>query len=82
MKKLFVILFTLTLCANVLPVLAVDVVSSATVDVATFPELTDHPETKTLVIYFSTNDTVKAVALVAADAVGADVFEVLYGWAL
>ena len=77
MKKLFTILFALILCVNALPAIAVDAVSSATVDVAAFPELTEHKDAKTLVIYFSTDDTVKAVALTAADALEADVFEIV-----
>jgi flavodoxin len=77
MKKLFAILFALILCVNALPVLAVDAVSSATVDIAAFPELTEHEDAKTLVIYFSTDDTVKAVALTAADVLKADVFEIV-----
>ena len=77
MKKLFAILISLILCVSAVPAMAVDAVSSATVGIESFPELTEHEETKTLVIYFSTNDTVKAVALVAADALEADVFEVI-----
>ena len=77
MKKLLTILFVLILCASTMPAMALDAVSSATVDVATFPELAEHGNAKTLVIYFSTDDTVKAVALVAADALIADVFEIV-----
>ena len=77
MKKLLATLFALILCVNVMPALAVDAVSSATVNVETFPELTEHEDAKTLVIYFSTDDTVKAVALVAAEALAADVFEIV-----
>ena len=77
MKKLLAILFSLILCVSAVPALATDAISSATVNVTAFPELTEHEDAKTLVIYFSTDDTVKAVALVAADALGADVFEVI-----
>ena len=52
-------------------------VSSATVSIESFPELKEHENAKTLVIYFSTDDTVKAVALTAADALEADVFEII-----
>lgn len=77
MKKLCAILFSLILCLNALPAMAVDAVSSATVNIAAFPELTEHEDAKTLVIYFSTDDTVKAVALTVADALAADVFEIV-----
>ncbi|MBR5383501.1 MAG: flavodoxin [Clostridia bacterium] len=77
MKKLLTVLLALILCINVMPALALDAVSSATVNVEVFPELADHEDAKTLVIYFSTDDTVKAVALVAADILEADVFEVI-----
>ena len=70
-------LISLILCVSAVPATAVDAVSSATVSIEAFPELTEHADAKTLVIYFSTNDTVKAVALVAADALEADVFEVI-----
>ena len=62
------------LCA---PAFAVDAVSSATVDIDTLPVMEAHEGASTLVIYFSTDDTVKAVALTAADALGADVFEII-----
>ena len=54
-----------------------DAVSSATVDITALPEMKENEDADVLVIYFSTNDTVKAVALTAADALGADVFEVV-----
>lgn len=76
MKKaiLFLAVFIL-----VLPVsgLAVDAVSSATVSITEVPETVAHEDAKTLVIWFSTNDTVKAVALTAADALEADSFEIV-----
>ena len=77
MKKLFTLLLALALCACSLSAMAVEAVSSATVGVEVFPEIPEHQDATTLVIYFSTNDTVKAVALTAAEAVGADVFEVV-----
>ena len=77
MKKLIVVLISLILCVSTVPAMALDAVSSATVSIEAFPELTEYENAKTLVIYFSTNDTVKAVALVAADALEAGVFEVI-----
>lgn len=79
MKKLFALLIILILCVAALPVLAegADAVSSATVNITSFPTVTEHEDAKVLVIYFSTDDTVKAVALTAAEALEADVFEVI-----
>ena len=76
MKKMFALLIALMM---VLPVsgLAVDAVSSATVSITEVPETVAREDTKTLVIWFSTNDTVKAVALTAADAMEADSFEIV-----
>lgn len=76
MKKVLILLTALMM---VLPVsgLAVDAVSSATVSITEVPEATARENAKTLVIWFSTDDTVKAVALTAADAVGADSFEIV-----
>ena len=54
-----------------------DAVSSATVDITMLPEMKENEDADVLVIFFSTNDTVKAVALTAADTLGADVFEVV-----
>lgn len=54
-----------------------DAVSSATVDITALPELKENEDADVLVIYFSTNDTVKAVALTAADTLGAVVFEIV-----
>ena len=75
MKRLFALLIALMM----LPVsgLAVDAVSSATVNITEVPETVAHEGAKTLVIWFSTNDTVKAVALTAADALEADSFEIV-----
>ena len=77
MKKLFAILLSLILCMATISAVAVDAVSSATVSIDFFPELKEHENAKTLVIYFSTDETVKAVALSAADALEADVFEIV-----
>jgi len=76
MKKMITFLVALIL---VLPGsgLAVDAVSSATVNITEVPEAVVHEGAKTLVIWFSTNDTVKAVALTAADALEADTFEIV-----
>ncbi len=75
MKKMFALLIALMM----LPVsgLAADAVSSATVSITEVPETTTHENAKTLVIWFSTNDTVKAVALTAADTLEADSFEII-----
>ena len=77
MKKLFAILLSLILCMGTVSAVAVDAVSSATVSIEFFPELKAHEDAKTLIIYFSTDDTVKAVALVTADALEADAFEIV-----
>ena len=76
MKKPLAILIVLMM---VLPVsgLAVDAVSSATVSITEVPETVVREKANTLVIWFSTNDTVKAVALTAADAMEADSFEIV-----
>ena len=76
-KKTFAILLSLVLGMTCFSALAVDAVSSATVNVTTLPEIQEHENANTLVIWFSTNDTVKAVALTAADALGADNFEIV-----
>ena len=69
----------LTVFILVLPIsgLAVDAVSSSTVNITEVPETAAHEDAKTLVIWFSTNDTVKAVALTAADVLEADSFEIV-----
>ena len=63
------------LCAAVLPAFAADAVSSATLNITELPEIRENPDAKILVIYFSTDDTVKAAARTIADALDADVFE-------
>ena len=77
MKKLILMLLSLALCVCMTSAAAEDAVSSATVNVTAYPELQEHENAKTLVIYFSADDTVKAVALVVADALEADAFEVV-----
>ena len=76
MKKVIVFL---VVSLMLLPVsgLAMDAVSSATVNITEVPETAAHEDAKTLVIWFSTDDTVKAVALTAADALEADAFEIV-----
>lgn len=76
MKKMFALLIALMM---VLPVsgLAADAVSSATVSITEVPETVAREDARTLVIWFSTNDTVKAVALIAADALEANSFEIV-----
>ena len=57
--------------------LAVDAVSSATVNITEVPDLKAHDNAQAIVIWFSTDDTVKAVALTVADALEADSFEIV-----
>ena len=77
MKRLMVLLTALILCLYVLPAFAADAVSSATVNITTLPELTGREDAPTLVVWFSTDDTVKAVAYTIADTLNADVFEIV-----
>ncbi len=56
---------------------AVDAVSSATLSVKTMPAISEHVDSNTLIVYFSTNDTLRAIARIAADEIGADVFEIV-----
>ena len=76
-KKALIIFLALVLGMTCFSALAVDAVSSATVNVTVLPEMQEHENADTLVIWFSTNDTVKAVALTVADALGADNFEIV-----
>ena len=77
MKKLTALLMALLLMTAALPAFAANAVSSATVNISSLPELKENPDTSALVVYFSTDDTVKAVSYTIADALGADVFEIL-----
>ena len=78
MKRITAAIIVLLALGCVLPAYAgEDAVSSATVDITVLPEMKENEDADVLVIYFSTNDTVKAVALTAADALGADVFKVV-----
>ncbi len=77
MKKLTVLVFALVLCLAGLPALAVDAVSSATVSITELPDLKENSDAASLVIFFSTDDTVKAVAYTIAETLEADIFEVV-----
>ena len=77
MKKMTALVLTLFLCLSVLPAFAVDAVSSATVNISTLPVLEENPNAKSIVIFFSTDDTIKAVAYTTAETLRADVFEVV-----
>ncbi len=76
-KRILTILLALMLAMSCVPAFAEDAVSSATVNVASFPAVAEHEDANVLVVYFSTDDTVKAVALTAAEALEADVFEIV-----
>ena len=56
---------------------AEDAISSATLSVDMVPELNENTDAKILVAYFSTDDTIRAVALTAASVLSADVFEIV-----
>ena len=73
MKKALIIVLSLVLLCGVS--LAEDAVSSATLSVDRLPavELTG---SSILVVYFSTDDTVRAAAYTIADALSADLFEI------
>ena len=79
MKKLLsvslmiLIVIVLQLCA----VSAEDAVSSATLSVNMVPQVQKNENASVLVVYFSTDDTIRAAALTAADALGSDVFEIV-----
>lgn len=79
MNRLFSILLGLMLALGmVLPTAAAeDAVSSATVGITAMPERAQNPDSTILVMYFSTDDTVKAVAAVVAGALDADIFEIV-----
>ena len=71
------LLVALIALMGVAPAFTEDAVSSATVSITAMPAAEEHPGTGILVLYFSTDDTVKAVARVAADALQADLFEIV-----
>ena len=76
-KRIAVLVMMLMVGACSQAVFAEDAVSSATVDITSVPALQETDSATTMMVYFSTDDTVKAVALNAAEAVGADVFEIV-----
>lgn len=76
-RRIAAVLLALMVVTGSQAVSAEDAVSSATVDITGMPAIQESDEATTLVIYFSADDTVKAVALAAADAIGANVFEVV-----
>ena len=76
-KRILTPLLALVLAMSCVSAFAEDAVSSATVNIASFPAVSEHENAKVLVMYFSTDDTVKAVALTAAEALEADVFEIV-----
>ena len=77
MKKWTALLAALLLGMAALPAYAADAVSSATVSIPSLPDLGNTPDASALVLYFSTDDTVKAVAYAIADTLDADVFEIV-----
>ena len=79
MNKSFAILLGLILVLGTVstPAVAEDAISSATVNITTLPELKENQNATSLVIFFSTDDTVKAVAYTVAETLRADVFEVV-----
>ena len=75
-SKISVLILAALICLINIPVSAEDTISSATIDVSALPDVAAHDDATTLVVYFSTNDTIRAAALTAADALDADVFEI------
>ena len=73
MKKVFLALLCLLLACG--PSLAEDAVSSATLSVDRLPAV-ESTGSSVLVVYFSTDDTVRAAAYTIADALSADLFEI------
>ena len=73
MKKAVLLLLSLLLICGVS--LAEDAVSSATLSVDRLPEIREE-DSSVLVVYFSTDDTVRAAAYTVADALSADLFEI------
>ena len=79
MNRFFSILLGLILVLGIVlpPAVAEDAVSSATVNISALPVLDENPRAKSLVIFFSTDDTVKAVAYTVAETLRADVLEIV-----
>ena len=79
MKKLLLFVSILILAAftALCTAAAEDAVSSATLSVNALPQVQENENASVLVVYFSTDDTIRAAALTAADALSADVFEIV-----
>lgn len=73
MKKMILVLFSLLLVCSFS--LAEDAVSSATLSVDRLPAV-ESTGSSILVVYFSTDDTIRAAAYTIADALSADLFEI------
>ena len=73
MKKVMALLTALLLICSVS--FAEDAVSSATLSVDRLPEI-ESTGSSILVVYFSTDDTIRAAAYTVADALSADLFEI------
>lgn len=73
MKKMILVLFGLLLVCSFS--LAEDAVSSATLSVDRLPAV-ESTSSSILVVYFSTDDTIRAAAYTIADALSADLFEI------
>lgn len=72
MKKILVILLSLLTCGISL---AEDAVSSATLSLDHLPSV-ESAGSNILVVYFSTDDTIRAAAYIIAEALSADLFEI------
>ena len=72
-----ILVFLLILALAPIAALGEDTVSSATLRVTALPEIAEHEASRVLVAYFSTDDTIRAAAVIAADALGADLFEIV-----
>ena len=79
MKKLLLFVSILILAAFTALCTAAkeDAISSATLSVNALPQVQENENASVLVVYFSTDDTIRAAALTAADALSADVFEIV-----
>ena len=73
MKKILLVMLSLLLVCS--SSLAEDAVSSATLSVDRIPAREAY-DTHTLVVYFSTDDTVRAAACIIADTLHADLYEI------
>lgn len=78
MKKLLAVLLVWMMTVSCLPfALGEDAVSSATLTVSRLPEIQPRKGAHVLVVFFSTDDTIRAAAAIAADALEADLFEIV-----